>query len=292
MQQTAWQDIQIAIENSDENSDVRCENHAPFVCYQIAGGETWGLVQGCCNSWYCPRCSLIRAKHEYHRMRDGSKYLAEEKSLPLFFVTITCDGGELTEKQGDENYLFWTNKFLTNWRAKTKRESGAWCYVQVTERQKRGLAHSHLITSMIPSDAIPVTKGQQSFVGYTHRMSGLESYWLTRAAISSGLGAMVNISPIETPEAVASYVAKYLFKQLSFAAWPSKWKRIRYSHSWPKAKEIEGKGDAFPVIRASDWKRVQALKTVYAKDMTSYETSLAALCTNTLPPSPERMQRA
>lgn len=272
--------IQIAIENAAELMDSRCQNHAPFIAYK-SGNDVWYLVQGCCNSWYCPRCAIIRARHEYGRMVEGAKTLAE-RGHELYFVTLTCDS-ILDAKSSDSKYLEWTNRLLSNWRAKTKKEQGYWAYVQVTERQKRGHAHSHLICTMIPDDCIYVSKNEWSFIGYKHKRDGLYSDWLTKSAMKAGLGAMCDISIVRNPAGVAVYAAKYLFKDISATSWPTHWKRIRYSQSWPKAIEKESNQDAFPVIRAADWNRVRELPKVYARGSVAYEACLAALCLNALP---------
>lgn len=262
----------------------RCTNNAPYICYPLTEGDTWGLSQGCCNSWYCPRCSNIRAKHEYHRIRAGAEKLSNE-GKNLYFVTLTCRGKGLTALEGDENYLKWTNRLLSSWRAKTKKNGGEWNYVQVTERQRRGLAHSHMITTMIPSDAVVVSAGEWSDIGHKFKHDGLWSQWLSSSAVKAGLGKMVDITQVRTSGAVASYVSKYLFKEIKADVWPKGWKRVRYSHSWPKAPEVLAASEgAFPVFRYSHWIQVSKLPRVKARDEAAYEAALAALCFNVLPP--------
>ena len=276
------EEVAIALENAETTNDTRCSNHAPFIAF-TRETNAWYLVQGCCNSWYCPRCSIIRAKHEYGRIVHGANTLAIDHGL--FFVTLTCDS-TYSASDGDENYLQYTNRVLTAWRTHTKTHGGAWHYVQVTERQKRGHPHSHIIATSIPDDTIPVSKGDWSFIGYLHNRDELYSQWLTDRCISSGLGAICNISEVRSSHGVASYVAKYLFKDLSQTQFPKHWKRIRYSQSWPKLPQKENAPEnAFPVIRASDWNRVRELPVIRAMDNTSYETALAALCMNIYPPN-------
>lgn len=276
------EDIQIALEAHDAIHDTRCQNRAPFICFQRDSGA-WYLVQGCCNSWYCPRCSTLRAKHEYGRIVHGSNTLASAGHT-LYFVTLTCDS-VLDKKASDSKYLEWTNRVITAWRAHSKRYSHAWHYVQVTERQKRGHAHSHLITTMIPNDTIDVLEGDWSFIGYRHKRDECYSDWLTHSCRKAGLGWVCNISEVRSSHGVAAYVAKYLFKEISQTEWPKHWKRIRYSQSWPELPDNTTHTDAFPVIRASDWNRVRELPVIRALDTTSYNTALAALCMNIYPPN-------
>lgn len=277
----AAEDILIAIENAEELADTRCENNAPFIAFQRDTG-VWYLVQGCCNSWVCARCSVIRAKHEYGRIVNGVQEIFAQGG-ELWFVTITCKGRTLDIKRADDDYLTWTNRFLTAWRTKAKRAKQPWVYVQVTERQKRGAAHSHILCASVPTDTRAARAGERLSSGAIAKRDCYDSHWLTGAAVNAGLGKMNDISRVDNPRGAGTYVAKYLFKQLSFALWPKGWRRIRYSRSFPKAVQKVPPGDAFPIIRAADWNRVRELNKVYAMDITSYKTSLAALCMNVEP---------
>lgn len=275
------EDVAVALENAETTNDTRCSNHAPFIAF-TRETNAWYLVQGCCNSWYCPRCSIIRAKHEYGRIVHGANVLSNSYKLSL--VTLTASGSE-TPDDTDDRYLEYTNRVLSAWRAHTKAIGMYWCYVQVTERQKRGNAHSHIITTAIPKDARQVKKGEYAG-GYLHKRDELHSAWLQKRAAAAGLGHICNISEVRSSHGVAAYVAKYLFKDLSQTQFPKHWKRIRYSQSWPKLPQKENAPEnAFPVIRASDWNRVRELPVIRALDNTSYETALAALCMNIYPPN-------
>lgn len=274
--------IAIAIENHEELADTVCANHAPFIAYQVDSGA-WYLAQGCCNSWQCPRCSTIRAKHEYGNIVHGAKTLAIEHKLWL--VTLTMRGKELNLDTADDEYYTLTNRLFAAWRAETKRHLGHWCYVQVTERQKRGAAHSHVICTMAPQDIKPYSAGQKLPSGAIAKRDCYFSTWLMKRAESAGLGRMIDISLVDNPHGVGSYVAKYLFKDIQTHIWPRHWKRIRYSRNWPKVQHESSASAAFPVIRAPDWNRVRELPLVRAVDNTSYEKALAALCLNVIPPA-------
>lgn len=273
--------IAIAIENHAEIADTVCMNHAPFIAFQRESGA-WYICQGCCNSWQCPRCSIIRAKHEYGNIVHGAKHLATDHKL--WFVTLTMRGKELDLANADDEYYTLTNRLLSAWRASAKTAGQHWCYVQVTERQRRGAAHSHIICTMLPNDAKAYAKGQKLPSGAIARRDCYFSAWLMKRAIGAGLGQMIDISPVDNPHGVGSYVAKYLFKDIQTHIWPRKWKRVRYSRNWPKVVKPDNGLDAFPIIHASDWNRVRLLPIVHAVDNVSYEKSLAALCLNVLAP--------
>jgi hypothetical protein len=249
-----------------------CAYSAPYFAYQTEQ-KTWHITQGNCHHWNCPRCGLGRAKQEYGRMVEGCRTLA--KDFPLFFITITCRGKEISYQYAEENYGAWTNRLLDACRARRKREGGEWHYVQVTERQKRKHPHSHFITTYAPHDAQEylvrrskkTESGQYKNIVSTH----LRSRWFESQIKRAGLGEQYDISCVESAEGASRYVAKYLFKPTIFQDdWPAGWKRIRYSQSFPKAAERET--NAFPLITQEDWYRLaQKAFRVFVSNLDDYE---------------------
>ena len=235
-----------ALDLLSTSQKVSCIYHAPFIalCTE-AGGK---IVQACCNHWDCPKCGIVRAKHEYGRIVNGAKLLG--KRGVLYFYTFTCRGKDLPLLDAENNYLLWTNRLLSTMRSRCNKEGGVWTYVQVTERQKRGHPHSHLLMAWLPSDAVKKldAKGKPY----------LYSKWFHMAHERSGLGTQSKITQAENIEATAKYIAKYLFKEAQFAEMPKHWKRVRYSQNFPKTetKENEFVTESFPIITRFDWKRV------------------------------------
>lgn len=231
-----------------------CVNNAPYFAYQIEG-KKWGVVQGCCNSWNCPRCGQQRAREEYGRIVVGARELA--RTNELYLMTLTCRGREMTQKEAEDGYLLWTNRLLTRLRTQAKRSGVAWAYASVTERQKRGHPHSHYITTFCPDDCVFVAKGgTKSFVTHTTTVVAkhdtLQSSYLERACWECGLGYQYDFSRLESAEAGSRYTAKYLFKANIFETiWPPKWQRVRYSRNWPKLPDV--KGDAIVLLSDQDW---------------------------------------
>lgn len=233
---------------------VFCGYHAPYFAYEIEQ-KHYGVTQGCCNHWDCRRCGIIRAKHEYGRMVEGARELA--RKYPIYFITITCKGKGLSHEQAEAGYLKWTNRFLDACRARCKRSGGTWTYVQVTERQKRGHPHSHILTTFNVGDIVEghVEKWEADNSGTRrkYRKEALRSSWIAEQVIRSGLGEQYDLSLVDTIEGASRYVAKYLFKDTIFeTSWPKGWKRIRYSQSFPKLPDK--RTDALPLIRAEDWR--------------------------------------
>jgi len=238
-----------------------CINNAPLFAYS-EHDKTYGIVQGCCNSWTCPRCGKMRAKHEYWRIINGIKLLAELQ--PIWFITVTCKGREISTREAEENYLSWTKRLHDAWRLQAKRTSQEWSYVAVTERQKRGHPHSHYLTTFCPADIAVdwkqtrVTVDGQSFMAY---VSAYRSEYLHSSLVRSGLGKEYDITQAQSVEGTSRYVAKYLFKDTIFStAWPKGWHRVRYAQSFPKS--AREKTDAFVLLTRDDWKRLARVAVV------------------------------
>lgn len=252
-----------------------CLNNAPYFGYQIEG-KRWGVVQGCCNDWNCPRCGQQRAREEYGRIVAGARIIGEK--YPLYMLTITCRGREISHEEAENGYLCWTNKFLTRLRTSSKRSGKIWSYASVTERQSRQHPHSHYLTSYCPDDATPIAKGEPK----TYFTSGeifpakhntLQSWSLEQACVDCGLGRQYDISKLESVEGASRYVAKYLFKETIFkTVWPKGWRRVRYSQNWPKLPSV--KTDAMILMSNSDWDEL-ARKALIIK---TKDDGTAALC--------------
>jgi len=234
-------------------SSQKCQYNAPYFAYKSLQ-NIWIVIQGNCHHWDCKRCGIGRAKQEYGRMIEGCRTLAKDNEL--FFITITCKGKDLGIKDAEKNYLTWTNRFLDACRQRCKRSGGKWCYVQVTERQKRKHPHSHILTTFDVGDTYighaekweTTKEGKRKAV----RTECLRSDFLQGQVIRAGLGDQYDISKVQTVEGASRYVAKYLFKDSIFTTdWPKGWKRIRYSQSFPKL--AERKTDAFVLLQHADW---------------------------------------
>jgi hypothetical protein len=240
----------------EPETDIFCLYGAPFFAYQIHLAK-WGVVQGCCNHWDCPRCGKTRARQEYGRIVAGIRSLALQH--PIYFVTITCRGKEMALEESEKHYLEWTNRLFSSWRARTKCKGGQWHYVQVTERQTRGHPHSHILTTANPQDLylghVFKERTENLYIPRNSREIALRSDWLQGAINKSGLGSQYDISIASSPEGASRYVAKYLFKPTIFEnSWPKKWKRVRYSHSFPKLPERQT--DAIVLLSDNDWRHL------------------------------------
>lgn len=233
-----------------------CIYNSPYIAYQKEGRD-YAVSQGNCHHWDCPRCGIARAKTEYWRIVNGcTQIVAEGHSLN--FITITTRGAGIPIKEAEQNYLLWTNRLLTNLRTKTARVGGYWCYVQVTERQKRKHPHSHILTTYEPDDVVEGVKEhwttKRAGIGEMEYVDALRSEVLQAAVCSSGLGEQYDFSRVRSPQAVSRYVGKYLFKSSLITVWPKGWKRVRYSQNWPNEKLDTT--DGFVLLSWRDWENL------------------------------------
>lgn len=231
----------------------QCVNNAPYFAMKLTE-KSYGIVQGCCNDWNCPKCGIQRAKQEYGRIVEGCRQIAAKHQI--YFITLTCRGADLTLQEAEDGYLTWTNRLLTAFRTRARRDKKDWTYVQVTERQKRGHPHSHVLTTFYPHDLRDghVEKWTTDMSGNRVKkdVPALRSDWIEARCISAGLGNQYDISRVDTVEGASRYVAKYLFKASMFSTqWQKSWRRVRYSQSFPKLPEM--KSDAMVLVTDDDW---------------------------------------
>jgi hypothetical protein len=269
----AYTNILFAYSQKKSKNQHAKEDAPNFGKGEADASKTYHVTQGCCNHWDCPRCGQVRAKREYARIVGGVENLSQTHD-ELYFLTITCRGKELSHVDADEGYLKWTNKLLDAYRSRVKAKDGAWIYVQVTERQKRGHPHSHFLTTFQPFDLEDGEVEKYQTVDGERRMvkkPALRSEWLAKAVSRSGLGEQYDISIVRSAAAASRYVAKYMFKPANFTAdWPKKWRRVRYSRSFPKLPHI--KTDAFALVTWQDWYKLAGLAmTVKCADEDTYE---------------------
>jgi len=150
--------------------------------------------------------------------------------------------------------------------------------MQVTERQKRGHPHSHLLTTFYPHDLRDGTKETWKHIDgqlKVQLINCLRSDWLEERCISAGLGKQYDISKVRTVEGASRYVAKYMFKPSMFLTdWPKKWRRVRYSRSFPKLPEQ--KTEALVLVTEQNWRDLASKALViHPQDLASREAAVS-----------------
>lgn len=276
----------------------KCHKNAPYICIAPTDGRAGKLFQGCCNDWLCPRCGELRAKHEYGRMIEGARKLAAAGSL--YMLAFTCENTEAVT-DAEKHYGVRTHRLLDAYRLHVKRAKlPALAYAAVTERQKRGHPHSHLIASAAPTDAFHPVDDYDAYTASIRRinaqippamrysptpcreldMRDMHSEWLQLAAVKAGLGVQADICEVDVVEGAARYIAKYLFKAGMFTHWPKGWKRVRYSQNWPKL-DHPANDNAFALVRYQDWQRAALLDgELRCAFEPTYEKALLMGCMN------------
>lgn len=253
----------------------RCRYGAPYFAVERSE-KRFKIVQGCCNHWDCPKCGIQVARAHYGRIVVGARAIHEDDDM--WFITVTCRGKELTVEDAKAHYLEWTSKFLDACYSRAKRAGMSWSYVQVTELQRRGHPHSHILTTFHPDDLFWGTtdKWKTGINGLLvcHKVPAIRSDWLSSQVIKSGLGSEYDISRVETVEACSRYVAKYMFKKTQFSAdFPKHWKRVRYSQSWPKVTRT--KTNAFVLLAKADWEELAMdARVLDADEGDAFETAM------------------
>ena len=247
--QTSEERTRVVLAVKDEKI---CINNAPYFAVKLTE-KSYGVMQGCCNDWNCPKCGEKRAKAEYGRIIEGCREIAKKHAI--YFITLTCRGADLSLSEAEDGYYSWTNRLLTACRTRAKREKQFWTYVQVTERQQRGHPHSHVLTTWRPHDLYLGTVDKWQMINGCRtrvEVDALRSDWLKERCISAGLGDQYDISKVDSVEGASRYVAKYLFKESMFTTiWRKGWKRVRYAQSFPKLPAM--KTDAMPLVTEDDW---------------------------------------
>lgn len=229
---------------------VVCDNDAPHIA--VRRGDRWTVYQGCCNSWTCSRCGLMRASTEYHRIRAGVQIL-NNMSVPIWFVTLTAPGAGTSVSDAEESWYNGTMKTLNALRNQYKRAGGDdWYYAAVTERQRRGHPHAHYMLTAVPADVALAEPGARLRDGRINQQRTLQSDWLSDRCERNGLGTVFDMQAVTEPSQVAAYISKYLFKSLLDQQWPKNWRRVRYSRSWykPDAKSAD---EAIALLGANQW---------------------------------------
>lgn len=236
-----------------QESAGRCKYGAPFFAKNDNG--RWLITQGNCHHWDCPRCGIRIASMNYGRIVAGARKLTEHGG-EFAFVTLTSRGQECSLAQAESDFLLWTNRLFTAWRARTKRAGGQWEYVAITERQARGHPHLHMLTLARVGDEVPTQRYKMLPDGNGKKRRAyywtLRSDWLEERIASAGLGREYDVQVVNDIEAASRYIAKYLFKASSLTIWPNHWRRVRYSKNWPKLEREKADG-WYPVVSTLDW---------------------------------------
>lgn len=159
-----------------------------------------------CKMWDCPYCSTKRKGYLVVKTYNGIEHYKANGIEHWYFGTITMH----------ENWRGWASiqNFQTNWNKfyqRMKRETdGTLYYVLLPERHKDGSLHVHLISTC-----------------------QAETKWWKDKGRACGFGYKNENKEIYSTAKAAYYVTKYVGKSIGVQDWPIRFRRVRFSRSWP-----------------------------------------------------------
>jgi len=204
------------------------------------------LIYVRCKMWSCPVCAIANARAWKNHVLTTLAY--RMKGLSWVFCTITASGN--ANKAGP---LYTLKNLQRGWnllRFKMRRWNGnkTFEYFRVFEKHTKGKYggfHMHMICALgetfgLKKDLfaqVLAREGRARKLGVKPRKRLKKekhpTRWLKDAAKSSGLGEQTDFQQIggETQK-VASYMAKYTFKQLDILEFPKYMRRIQTSRKF------------------------------------------------------------
>lgn len=103
-----------------------------------------------CNSWACPICNPIKNQKLRARAFNGKIFTqqaekGQRKKYNQKFLTLTCPGAEYRANKTPEQALDEMQKNLNRLFTALKKYYGRFMYLRVTEKQKDGFPHFHVL---------------------------------------------------------------------------------------------------------------------------------------------------
>ena len=177
--------------------------------YSLAGfeGGDAGIYPLRCKRWQCPKCGLDKVRQTMARIDAGSR------QGHVRFFTLTSPGDEDAATSWEELPGRWKR-----FRQRLERRFGKFEYLAVSEEQKRGHAHLHVL----------------------YRGTYIPQRVLKAMAAASGFGYIADIR--DSNRNLARYMTKYLTKELQAGRrrndgtvsqpLPRYFRRVRMSRNW------------------------------------------------------------
>lgn len=162
-----------------------------------------------CKKWDCPYCGDLRAGKWRYVATFGVNLLLE-CGLPIDFVTITSH-----EKLSPDQALAVLSSAWAKLSTRIRREEPIKEYFIITERQRNGKVHLHMVTT-----------------------AHLSKKWWKDNARECGFGFQSDVREVSSVGGVSKYVTKYLTKAAADASWPARFRRVRTSRGWPDLPEM------------------------------------------------------
>jgi len=191
-----------------------------------------------CKLWSCPECAQHNRRQWTARIANGVRQYQETENQPWWFVTLSTH----EKLRGFDRQLHvWRNAWPKLLNRIHRVSVGQLRYVLLPElAPETERFHAHALIN-------------QSF-GAKPSKSRKNAYscaWLHDNPRECGLGYANDIKPIESPAAAAAYTAGYIGKALGVTDWPTNFRRIRTSNSWPELPEQPNQGDLLSWVHQS-----------------------------------------
>lgn len=204
-----------------ENDETGQEQLREPVSKCIAGIRAFNanadVVRMGCDQWKCDECRKVLSWRAARRTRYGIALWPDA----AYMWTLTLGGDVTTARRA-----FWLlPRLWDNLRKRVQRSYGEFQYAAFVEihPRRQGIAHFHIV-SLCPAPA---------------RIKDIARH--------AGFGYQATETLVDGPEA-ANYVAKYTSKQGSNM--PRGFRRIRFSHQWPKLPDPNYDVQIFPMRRS------------------------------------------
>lgn len=162
-----------------------------------------------CKKWDCEYCSQNNARRWVFVAAHGAALMLSS-GLELEFLTVTSH-----EKLSPEKALKVLTKAWAKLSTRMRRFEPVFEYFCITERQKNGKVHLHLIATC------RITKK-----------------WLKDNARECGFGYQCDAGHVKSIARVSQYTTKYLAKALTDTSWPIGFRRVRTSRGWPDLPDL------------------------------------------------------
>lgn len=183
-----------------------------------------------CKLWSCEACAQINAACWSIIAQTGVEAFLAEGRSPCFF-TITSH----ERLSAAATMRVWPRAWA-KLSTRLRRKIPGIQYLMVPEKHEDGRLHVHGVAS-----------------------DGIPERWLKDNARECGLGYQAATGEIENPRRVASYVTKYLVKQLESTDWPKHFRRVRTSRGWPKPEPVTDTGSwHWVVLTSQDSEEIEA----------------------------------
>lgn len=191
------------------------EERPNTLCIATVGCTETGYVFPIrCKRWNCPVCAPLNALHEAIRTANGVRAIFAAGLIPKF-ATITQPGTVATAAYAYGILHNQWDKFRNRWQYWANKQGCPNLYAAFVEGQTRrgGMPHFHIIATALPGKST-----------------------LSEWCVDSGLGYMLDLSPVKANSGAAWYVSKYSTKSTDAANMPPGFRRVRYSRDFPQMR--------------------------------------------------------